>query len=96
MFAGVTAYIEPVAVGDSLPEMPLYVATDGYVLVPLQPTYDRAFAALPPRWANVLEQCDRQNAARWELVNKKSCVRLSPFQRLSAESRSVAGPNSTR
>jgi uncharacterized protein DUF4058 len=56
MFAGVTAYIEPVAVGDSLPEMPLYVATDGYVLVPLQPTYERAFAALPRRWAGVLEQ----------------------------------------
>ena len=56
MFAGVTAYIEPIAVSDSLPEMPLYVAPDGYVLVPLQPTYDRAFAALPRRWADVLEQ----------------------------------------
>ena len=56
MFAGVTAYIEPVSVGDSLPEMPLYVATDGYVLVPLQPTYDRAFAALPRRWGDVLEK----------------------------------------
>jgi hypothetical protein len=55
MSAGVTAYIEPAAIGDSLPEMPLYVATDGYVLVPLQPTYDRAFAALPRRWADVLE-----------------------------------------
>ncbi len=55
-FAGVTAFIEPVGVGDSLPEMPLYVATDGYILVPLQPTYDRAFAAMPRRWANVLEQ----------------------------------------
>ncbi|MFM9965687.1 MAG: DUF4058 family protein [Planctomycetaceae bacterium] len=56
VIAGVTAYIEPIAVGDSLPEMPLYVATDGYVSVPLQPTYDRAFAALPRRWADVLTQ----------------------------------------
>lgn len=52
---GVTAYIEPIAVGDPLPEMPLYVSLDGYVSVPLQETYDRAFAALPRRWANVLE-----------------------------------------
>lgn len=56
VIAGVTAYIEPIAVGDPLPEMPLYVATDGYVLLPLQPTYDRAFAALPRRWADVLTQ----------------------------------------
>ena len=52
---GVTAYIEPIAVGDPLPEMPLYVSDDGYVSVPLQETYDRAFAALPRRWASVLE-----------------------------------------
>ncbi|MCX7422659.1 MAG: DUF4058 family protein [Planctomycetia bacterium] len=52
---GVTAYIEPLAVGDTLPEMPLYVSLDGYVSVPLQETYDRAFAALPRRWADVLE-----------------------------------------
>ena len=55
-FGGVTAYIEPIAIGDSLPEMPLYVSADGYVSVPLQATYDRAFAALPRRWASVLEQ----------------------------------------
>ena len=53
--AGVTAYLEPLAVGDPLPEMPLYVSTEGYVLVPLQDTYDRAFAAVPRRWASVLE-----------------------------------------
>ncbi len=53
--SGVTAYIEPIAVGDPLIDMPLYVSTDGYVSVPLQETYDRAFAALPRRWASVLE-----------------------------------------
>jgi len=56
MFIGVTAYVEPIAIGDLLREMPLYVNNEGYVSVPLQETYDRAFAAVPRRWANVLEQ----------------------------------------
>ncbi len=34
----------------------VYVHAEGYVSVPLQETYDRAFAALPRRWARVLEQ----------------------------------------
>lgn len=51
----VRAYIEPVAVDDQLPDMPLYVQPDGYVLVPLQATYRQAFAALPRRWQAVLE-----------------------------------------
>ena len=56
LYAGVTAYVEPIAIGDSLREMPLYVHNEGYVSVPLQETYDRAFAALPRRWARILEQ----------------------------------------
>lgn len=56
LFVGVTAYIEPIAIGDPLREMPLYVSREGYVSVPLQETYDRAFAAMPRRWASVLEQ----------------------------------------
>ncbi len=50
----VRAYIEPVAVGDQLPDMPLYVQPDGYVLVPLQATYRQAFAAVPRRCASPL------------------------------------------
>jgi hypothetical protein len=49
------AYIEPVAVGDSLPEMPLFLEPDGYVKVPLDTTYQTAFDVLPSRWRNVLE-----------------------------------------
>ena len=49
------AYIEPVAVGDSLPEMPLFLVPDGYVPVPLESTYQTAFDVLPRRWRNVLE-----------------------------------------
>ena len=55
LYAGVTAYVEPIAIGDSLRDMPLYVHNEGYVSVPLLETYDRAFAALPRRWARVLE-----------------------------------------
>ncbi|HEX3448441.1 MAG TPA: DUF4058 family protein, partial [Isosphaeraceae bacterium] len=52
------AYIEPVAVGDSLPEMPLFLEPDGYVKVPLDTTYQTAFNVLPSRWRNVLEPPD--------------------------------------
>jgi hypothetical protein len=50
----VRAYVEPVAVGDPLPERPLYLQPEGYVLVPLWATYRQAFAALPRRWQAVL------------------------------------------
>ncbi len=51
----VRAYVEPLAVGDELGEMPLYIKPNGYVLVPLAATYRRAFAALPRRWQAVLQ-----------------------------------------
>jgi hypothetical protein len=51
----VRAYIEPVAVGDSLIDMPLFLEPRAHVLVPLEDTYQRAFAALPRRWRAVLE-----------------------------------------
>jgi hypothetical protein len=49
------AYIEPVAVGDTLPDMPLYLAPDAFVPVPLEATYQTAFSLLPSRWRNVLD-----------------------------------------
>lgn len=52
----VRAYVEPVAVGGPLTDMPLYLEPGAYVLVPTQDTYDRAFAALPRRWRQVLEK----------------------------------------
>jgi hypothetical protein len=51
----VRAYVEPVAVGDSLTDMPLYLEPGGYILVPLEATYRAAFAAVPRRWQRVLE-----------------------------------------
>jgi len=49
------AYIEPVAVGDSLPEMPLFLAPHLHVAVPLEATYASAFQNMPARWRKVLE-----------------------------------------
>jgi len=49
------AYIEPVAVGDFLPDMPLFLEPDGYVPVPLEATYQAAFDVFPARWRAVLE-----------------------------------------
>lgn len=49
------AYIEPVAVGDALPDMALFLAADVWVKVPLEATYQTAFAVMPRRWRRVLE-----------------------------------------
>ncbi|MFN9969796.1 MAG: DUF4058 domain-containing protein, partial [Phycisphaerae bacterium] len=51
----VRAFVQPTAVGDVLIDMPLYLEPDGYVLVPLETTYNRAFDALPGRWRKVIE-----------------------------------------
>jgi hypothetical protein len=49
------AYVEPVAVGDLLPDMPLFLTPEYYVNVPLETTYRAAFDGVPRRWRNVLE-----------------------------------------
>ena len=54
----VRAYVEPVAVGDQLADMPLFLEPGAHVLVPLENTYQGAFAALPRRWRVVLEESD--------------------------------------
>lgn len=45
--AGQTAYIEPVAVGDALPSMPLFLTSELHVKVPLEDTYQAAWDASP-------------------------------------------------
>ena len=52
----VRAYVEPSAVGDPLAEMPLFLEPGAHVRVPLEETYQRAFAVLPRRWRVVLEK----------------------------------------
>lgn len=57
---GVTrqAFVETVAVGDVLPDMPLFLQADRYVQVPVETTYQSAFDALPKRWRDVLTQAN--------------------------------------
>jgi len=38
------AYIQPIAVGEALAEMPLFLSEERYVPVPLEPSYSAAFA----------------------------------------------------
>ena len=49
------AFIEAIAVGDLLPDMPLFLVPDGCVMVPLEATYRAAFEAQPRRWRDVLQ-----------------------------------------
>jgi hypothetical protein len=48
------AYIETVAVGDALPDMPLFLAPGLYVMVPLEATYQAAWDTVPSRWQRVV------------------------------------------
>jgi hypothetical protein len=51
----IRAYVEPVAVGDGFPNMPLFLEPGGCVLVPLESSYQTAWDAVPSRWKRVLE-----------------------------------------
>jgi hypothetical protein len=48
-------YLENLAVGDPLVEMPLFLRPDRYVNVPLEPTYQAAYRGMPAFWRDVLE-----------------------------------------
>jgi len=51
----VRAYVVPLRVGDALPDMPVFLEPEKAVMVPLEATYQAAFAAVPRRWQRVLE-----------------------------------------
>jgi hypothetical protein len=51
----VRAFVEPVAVGEGLPDMALFLDPESYVLVPLETTYLAAYRVVPRRWRAVLE-----------------------------------------
>lgn len=48
-------FVDTVALGDALPDMPLFLDPDTYVNVPLEATYRAAWEAVPLRWRRVLE-----------------------------------------
>jgi hypothetical protein len=43
----ITGYIEPLAVGDSLPDMPIFLTPDRYVPCPLESTYQASWDVFP-------------------------------------------------
>lgn len=49
------AYVEPVAVGDVLPDMPAYLDPDSYVPVPLEATYHTTWASCPEDMREAVE-----------------------------------------
>jgi hypothetical protein len=49
------AHVEPVAFGDILPQMPLFLEPGRCVPVPLETTYQAAFDVFPRWWRNVLD-----------------------------------------
>lgn len=49
------AFVEALAVGDRLPDMPLFLDPGHYVPTPLEQTYQAAWSGMPRRWQQVLE-----------------------------------------
>lgn len=49
------AYVEPTAVGTPLIDMPLFLAPNQYVPVPLETTYGSAWDAVPAVWRRAIE-----------------------------------------
>jgi hypothetical protein len=45
--SGKTAYVDPVAVGDRLPDMPIFLDARTYVRVPLEETYEATWKVCP-------------------------------------------------
>ena len=62
----VRAYVEPVAVGDTLIDMPLFLEPGAHVLVPLEATYQAAWRAVPRALARRYRARTTVNkVARW-------------------------------
>ena len=49
------AFIETIAVGEPVPDMPLFLDPESHLLVPLEATYLAAWDTVPARWQRVIE-----------------------------------------
>jgi len=49
------SYVEPLAIGDPIPDMPLFLTPTEYVYAPLEATYGQAWAGFPAPWKDVIE-----------------------------------------
>lgn len=58
LFTGIetTAYVELVGVGDFLPDMPAYLTRNGHIPVPLEATYQTAWATCPAILRELVER----------------------------------------
>jgi hypothetical protein len=52
----ITCYVDPLAVGDPLPDLPLFLTEDQYVNLPGEATYIGAYKGVPQIWRSVIEQ----------------------------------------
>ena len=60
----VLAFGQHLAVEDVIAEMPLFLEGGAHVSVPLEETYQRAYAEVPRRWRQVVEsssESEREN-----------------------------------
>jgi hypothetical protein len=53
-YPSMEVFLDPVAVGDALPDMPLFLTQQVYVPVPLEATYLAAWESVPEFWRKVL------------------------------------------
>ena len=51
-----TAFVEPVTVGDAMPDMPAYLDVDSFVPVPLESTYQATWASCPEDMREAVER----------------------------------------
>jgi hypothetical protein len=55
-----TAYFEPFAIGDKIPDMPVFLTPDHYVTLALDATYMESWHGAPVRWKQVIEAQDQE------------------------------------
>ncbi len=60
--APVEAYVEHLAIGDKLPDMPLFLSPGRYILTPLEATYQNAYRGVPAFWREVVEGRRKANS----------------------------------
>ncbi len=49
------AFVEPIGVGQILPEMPVFLEPEAYLPLELEPTYQSAWEAVPRYWQEVIQ-----------------------------------------
>jgi hypothetical protein len=67
----IEVYLEHLAVGQPMPDMPLFFTSDRYINVPLQTTYDAAFEEMPEYWRKLLEKGINANGTNGRRKRKR-------------------------